>query len=130
MNHGKHRVCIEACQACVTACEQCASACLREEEVKMMRRGIELDRSCAYICEFAAHEMARESPFAEKACRLCAEICEACAMECGKHPHEHCQACAEACRRCAEACRAMASGEAAALGRSERGGETDRPLRR
>ena len=94
-----------------------------------MRRCIELDRSCAYICAFAAHEMARQSPFTEKVCQLCAQICEACAAECGKHEHDHCQQCAEACRRCAEACLSMSGSKTAEAG-STAHRHTDQPLKR
>ena len=89
------------------ACEHCATACLHEENIKMMARCIELDRSCADACSFASREMARDSEFAERVCQLCAEFCDACGEECAKHKMDHCQMCAEACRRCAEACREM-----------------------
>ena len=91
MSHEKYQHCIDACQECITECEHCSSACLKEDNVKMLVRCIELDRSCAYVCAFAANEMARGSEFAERVCQLCAEICEACGEECAKHKMEHCQ---------------------------------------
>ena len=124
MSHEKYQHCIDACQECITACEHCSAACLQEDNVKAMARCIELDRSCAYVCAFAANEMARGSEFAERVCQLCAEICDACGEECGKHKMDHCQECAEACRKCAEACRAMAG---AGAGRAK---HTDQPMRR
>ena len=120
MSHENHQNCIEACHACAIECEHCASACLQEDDVKMMARCIELDRSCADICALAEREMARGSDFAERVCQLCAEICDACGAECARHQVDHCQRCAEACRRCAEACREMAGAAA---------GATDRPMR-
>jgi hypothetical protein len=123
MSHEKYETCIEACHQCMEACEHCATECLHEEDVKMMARCIELDRSCGDICSFAMREMSRGSPFAERVCQLCAEVCDACGAECAKHDAEHCQECARACRRCAEACREMA-------GASAGDGRTDRPLRR
>lgn len=108
MSHEKYQHCIDACQACVVACEHCATACLHEDDVKMMARCIELDRSCADICSLAVREMARDSRLAERVCQLCAEICEECGDECAKHKKDHCQECAEVCHRCAEACREMA----------------------
>lgn len=107
MAHEKYRDCIEACNACAIECEHCATACLHEDNVKMMARCIELDRTCAGICSYAARQMAADSEFADRICALCAEICEACGDECAKHPVDHCQRCAEACHRCAEACRQM-----------------------
>src|SRR5688572_4219658 len=78
MSHERFEDCIEACHQCMEACEHCATECLHEQDVKMMTRCIELDRSCADICSFAMREMARGSRFAEKVCALCAEVCEAC----------------------------------------------------
>ena len=124
MAHEKHQHCIDACQECITACEHCSSACLHEANVKSLVRCIELDRTCAYICAFAANEMSRGGEFAHRVCELCAEICDACGEECAKHKMDHCRKCAEACRKCAEACREMVGAEA---GMSH---ATDRPLRR
>lgn len=101
---------IEKCFACAAACEHCATACLDESDVAGMKDCIKLDMDCADMCRFAASVMARGSAFAGDVCTLCAGICEACAAECGKHDHDHCQACAEACKQCAEACRAMMAG--------------------
>ncbi|HVZ66575.1 MAG TPA: four-helix bundle copper-binding protein [Lacunisphaera sp.] len=101
--------CIEACQECVVACEHCATACLHEDNIPMMARCIELDRICAEHCSFAAREMARNSPFAEQVCRVCAQVCETCGEECAKHDKDHCRECAEACRACAESCRDMSA---------------------
>lgn len=123
MSHENYQHCIDACLACLQACEHCAASCLQEDDVKMMARCIELDRSCADLCTLAAREMARGSDFAERVCQLCAEVCDACGAECGRHKMDHCQRCAEACRACAKACREMSGARAA-------GGATDRPLRR
>ena len=89
-------------------CETCASACLREDDVKMMARCIELDRDCADICRLAAILMSRESDYAKEFCALCAKICRACGEECAKHEMDHCQECAKACMNCAEECERMA----------------------
>lgn len=107
MSHRAHQQCIQACLDCMQECEHCATACLSESDPKMMVRCIQLDRTCAEICALAAKEMSRGSEFAERVCRLCAEVCEACGNECRQHDVAHCQTCAEACARCAEACRGM-----------------------
>jgi hypothetical protein len=83
MSSDEFKACIEACYACTAACDHCSTACLQEDDVKMMARCIALDMDCAQICRTAADE-------------------------CGKHPMDHCQACAQACRACADACRRMA----------------------
>ena len=87
---------------------QCASACLREDDVKMMARCIQLDMECAVICSAAAQVMSMNGENAERLCGICADICQACGDECGKHDMDHCRRCAEACHRCAEECRSMA----------------------
>jgi hypothetical protein len=108
MSHQKYQSCIDACSACAVECYHCASACLEEQDVKMLARCIGLENECAAICLLAVQAMAGGSEFADKICRLCAEICTACAVECEKHAHmEHCKKCAEACRKCAAACSNM-----------------------
>ena len=106
--------CLKACNDCATNCEHCATACLREDDVAMMARCIELDRFCADACRLAAAFIARtgngtDPKVVQGACLYCAEVCDLCARECAKHQHAHCQACAEACRRCAAECRTMAA---------------------
>ena len=82
----KHlETCIDACNKCVTACEHCAASCLREPDINMMVRCIELDRDCADMCRLAVQLMSRGSAYAAKFCALCAEICQACGDECAKH---------------------------------------------
>ena len=108
MSHQKFKTCIDACNACAAECGHCSTACLEEQDIKMLKRCIQLDRDCAAICLLAVDAMARGSEFVNKICALCAEICEACAAECEKHSHmEHCKNCADACRKCAEECRTM-----------------------
>ncbi|MDO1449599.1 hypothetical protein Q0590_25200 [Rhodocytophaga aerolata] len=43
MTNEKYKECIDACLACGVACNECSTACLKEEDVKMMARCIELD---------------------------------------------------------------------------------------
>ena len=109
MAHEKHKQCIDACYACASECEHCATACLGEDDIEMMTRCIQLDRTCADVCVLAAREMARDSEFAKHVCTLCAEICKACGDECAKHDMDHCQRCAKACHNCADECRKMAA---------------------
>ena len=54
MTNSMFTSCIQACSNCALVCETCASACLREDDVKMMARCVELDRDCADICTLAA----------------------------------------------------------------------------
>jgi hypothetical protein len=108
MANESFRACIEACYACADACDHCAIACLGEQDVAHMARCIKLDMDCAQICRLAAAFMARGSEASKLLCEDCAEICTMCADECGRHQHDHCQACAEACRRCAQECLRMA----------------------
>lgn len=110
MSHQMYQHCIDACDACTVACSHCATECLKEEEVKMLSRCIQLDLECAAFCRSASEVMSLGSKFSPQLCQLCAEVCNACAEECEKHAEmgmEHCRECAEACRRCAAACEEM-----------------------
>jgi hypothetical protein len=108
MSHERFQSCIDACLECATECDHCATECLKEDNVKMMARCIEIDRECAEACYASARLMGIGGEHAALFCNACAEICDACAEECEKHEMDHCKRCAEACRRCAEECRAMA----------------------
>ncbi|WP_192823221.1 four-helix bundle copper-binding protein [Rufibacter sp. LB8] len=109
MHHTQNRTVLDALHECILACEHCATACLQEEHAHMMARCIQLDRDCADICRLTSALLARGSEHGKHLLKECIEVCEACAAECGKHDHDHCQACAEACRKCAEACRSLAA---------------------
>lgn len=104
----KYQSCIDACISCASACNYCASSCLKDEDVKMMARCIQLDMECAAICYATAEMMSLDGQFAEHLCGVCAEICQVCADECSKHNNDHCKACAAACNICAAECRKMA----------------------
>jgi hypothetical protein len=54
--------------------------CLHEQDVKMMARCIELDRSCATIRASAVRLMASGSEFAARICGICAEFLRFAAM--------------------------------------------------
>lgn len=96
---------IETLNDCGAVCEMCATACLREENVKILAKCIELDRDCADICRTAAALLRRDSTIAHQYLLLCEEICRMCAKECMKHTSmRHCKECGEECLRCAEAC--------------------------
>ena len=112
MSHQKFQDCIDACAACAVECSHCATECLKEEDVKMLARCIQLDLECAAICRSATELMSLGSDYSSHLCRVCADVCNACAEECEKHAEmgmEHCKVCAEACRKCAEACEEMAT---------------------
>ena len=99
---------IKKLDVCIAACNFCASACLQEEHVKMMATCISNNLDCAEVCRTTAVLLARNSKHGKHLLKECIELCDACAEECGKHQHDHCQACAQACRECAGACRAAA----------------------
>lgn len=105
LKNKKYQDCIEACNACAESCEFCATSCLREQDVKMLERCIQLNREYAGICCAASQVMSMDGEFAKQICNVCADSCNACAQECMKHSQmDHCQQGAEACRRCAEEC--------------------------
>lgn len=108
LQNSKYQSCIDACNACAESCELCATSCLREQDVKMLARCIQLDRDCATICWTASQFMSRDSEFVKQVCNACALSSDACAEECEKHQNmEHCKLCAQACRKCAEECRML-----------------------
>jgi hypothetical protein len=104
----KHQSLINILDDCVEACHSCATADLRENELKMMVRCVELDIDCAEICNLTSHYLSRNSEFSTPMAKQCAEICDACAEECEKHPEmPHCVECAKVCRKCAQECREL-----------------------
>jgi hypothetical protein len=108
LQNQKYQDCTEACNACAESCEFCATSCLREQDVKLLERCIQLNRECASTCYTASKVMSMDGEFAKQICNLCADIYDACVQECRKHKEmDHCQQCAEACRLCAEVCRKM-----------------------
>lgn len=83
------------------SCEFCATSCLREQDVKMLEKCIQIDRDCATVCYTASQLMSRDSEYTRQICNTCAEFCDACAEECEKHQRmKHCKLCAQACRNC------------------------------
>ena len=97
---------IEALNDCVQACNACMTDCLREKDVGMLARCVQIDRDCADICALTSEYISRESEFAPALASQCAVVCDSCAQECEKHSHmEHCKQCAEVCRKCAVECR-------------------------
>lgn len=90
---------------CVLACNYCFNKCLDEDDVKMMKECIKLDKECASICQFTLGMLYKNAHFMKAALDLCEKACEACGDECRKHNYDHCQQCAKACDECAKACR-------------------------
>jgi hypothetical protein len=109
MAHQQFKDCIDVC---AVSCNHCATECLKEDDVKMLARCIQLDLECAAICRSAAELMSLGSEYSHHLCRICADVCKECGEECEKHAQmgmAHCKECAQACRRCAQACEQMAT---------------------
>jgi hypothetical protein len=104
-----YQSCIDACMLCAEACDHCAASCLRETDITMMVRCVQLDLECSAVCRAASQLMELGSNHANAISQLCADICLACAEECEKHDHDHCRECAIMCRKCAEECMSMAA---------------------
>jgi hypothetical protein len=101
----KYQKLLDTLHICMTKCNHCFNACLKEENVDMMTKCIQLDRECAEICSYLQGAITRNSPFIKQLATICAEICQTCGEECNRHHHDHCQRCADACFQCAKACR-------------------------
>jgi hypothetical protein len=99
-----HKALIDQLIDCGLACENCIAQCLRERDVNMMVRCMELDRDCADLCFQTARLLVRDSEIIERWVKACSEVCSLCAQECRKHEMDHCQLCANACEQCAKAC--------------------------
>ncbi|MDX1761509.1 MAG: four-helix bundle copper-binding protein [Christiangramia sp.] len=91
---------------CINHCNYCADACLEEDNVKMMKDCIRLDRVCAEVCSSLNQVLATGYKDVKGLVEYCIMVCNACADECGKHDNQHCQDCAKACRECVKACEA------------------------
>ncbi|MCD7976053.1 MAG: four-helix bundle copper-binding protein [Tannerellaceae bacterium] len=89
---------------CIHVCNYCFSSCLEEEDVKMMKECIKLDKECAEICAATLATIYPGNHFTNEMLILCKKACLACAEECGKHSYEHCQTCARVCQACAKMC--------------------------
>lgn len=107
--HETFEGCIAACNRCAAESEHCISACLKEDDVKMMARCIELDMDCSLLCVVTAKLLARGSEEGFHIARHCAEVCRKCAAECRKHAMKHCQDCADCCDDCADECEIIAT---------------------
>ena len=71
LQNQKYQSCIDACNDCAESCELCATSCLREQDVKMLERCIQLDRDCATICWAASQFMSRNSEYVKQICNTC-----------------------------------------------------------
>lgn len=100
---------IHALGNCINHCNYCADACLEEDNVKMMKDCIRLDRVCAEVCSTVNQVLITNHKNVQGLLDYCIEICNECANECEQHDHDHCQECAKACRECARACEQYAA---------------------
>lgn len=91
---------------CINHCNYCADACLDEDNVKMMKDCIRIDRVCAEACAALNQILATSYSDVNALVEYCKKVCQDCADECDKHDHQHCKDCAQACRECVEACEA------------------------
>jgi hypothetical protein len=68
LQNSKYQSCIDACNACAESCELCATSCLREQDVKMLERCVQLNRDCATICWTTSQLMSRDSEYVKQIC--------------------------------------------------------------
>ncbi|SHF78302.1 protein of unknown function [Salegentibacter echinorum] len=97
---------ISALGNCINHCNYCGDACLDEDNVKMMKDCIRLDKVCAEVCSSLSQILATSYSDVNALVEYCKKVCQECADECGKHDHQHCKDCAQACKECVEACEA------------------------
>ncbi len=105
MRQEKYQSCISICLESATVCNLAAFECMKELEVKLLSRCVQLQRECAEMCLSTARILTLGSAHARDVCIVCADYCMRCALECEKHMHiDYCRRCAEICRRCMEEC--------------------------
>ncbi|MGA8853647.1 MAG: four-helix bundle copper-binding protein [Christiangramia sp.] len=95
---------ITALGNCINHCNYCADACLDEDNVKMMKDCIRVDKVCAEACAALNQILATSYNDVQGLVEYCKKVCQACAKECEKHDTQHCKDCAKACKECVEAC--------------------------
>jgi hypothetical protein len=111
--------CIHECLHCAAVCTSCADACLAEPDIAALRHCIELNQTCADLCEFTARFMSRfnvnDAELQRQVLAACAQACRICAAECEMHAGhmQHCAICAETCRKCEAVCSGYESGNSA-----------------
>ena len=98
---------IEVLLRCASECQKCATYCLKEDDLGMMTKCIQLNLECSAICYATAQVLSLGSEYAMAMCKVCADVCEACARECDRHESDHCQKCAVECKACEEECRKL-----------------------
>ena len=76
LQNTKYQDCIDACNDCAESCEFCATSCLREQDVKVLGRCIQLDRECAIMCYVASKLMSQNEEHVKEICDVCADRCE------------------------------------------------------
>jgi hypothetical protein len=93
-------------QQCVEACRECKNYCAAlATSGGLDSRTIVMMKDCAEMCLTCSNLVLRESHFAAKIRKLCAEACNDCAAACEKASQgKIAQDCAAACRHCADAC--------------------------
>ena len=90
----------EAPCPCLERCEQCIEECLNTDPVARAAC-IRACRDCVDACNLVTRLVARDSPLAEEARRLCKLACDTCARECQA---VGCSACGTGCRNCVASC--------------------------
>ncbi|CAH2214938.1 four-helix bundle copper-binding protein [Tepidibacter aestuarii] len=107
-NRPYHGDLLETLQECEATCEHMTTFIKKKYPKRKLQ--LILLRDCADICGLTAKYIARQSPFARDAARLCANICYRCGMECAKYPDRESQRCSKICLNCARECQAFAMG--------------------
>lgn len=104
----------DAWNKCIEFCTNCHNTCI-EAFVYSLQKGGELSHSahismlcdCIDICQTSVNFMCRKSAYANKICKLCADICDMCAKHCSEFNDDKLNICAETCKNCAKQCREM-----------------------
>jgi hypothetical protein len=107
---GAFEQCARACNDCGRSCGACGAHCaeLIAKGHKEHLTTLKACQDCGTHCAAAACITARQGPFSDLICKVCAEACKRCGDACEQHKHDAImRRCAEECRRCEQACREM-----------------------
>ena len=78
--------CLDACNDCAIACGTCFSQMVGKDSKNACPACC---IECAAVCRLCADAIARNSPFVEQTCKLCADVCAWFAEQSDAHDMDH-----------------------------------------
>lgn len=95
---------IDACNNSIDACNSFITSILKRRDIAQRFENIRQLRDCIDTCMFTLAIVTRQSPYAKKACIICAHICASTAELCSKIDDDYALRCTVTCEEAAQAC--------------------------